>query len=222
MKTFDKLNVCACLMICCLSAFGKIGHAENCIRGSGFGMSEERHFTAFDTIDIAGAYNVAINYGSEQMFKITGDDNILPHIITRVKQRTLFIYTNRPICTANDITIKINTGLLKSLIATGAGDIEMNDVQNKSLSVRTAGAIDMKLTGRTDSLDVVLAGAGDFDAQKLKTENSRISITGAGDTILYASQSLTVQLDGAGDLTCYGNPAKVSKKISGVGDILIK
>jgi uncharacterized Fe-S cluster protein YjdI len=222
MRIFGKLNVCACLILCCLNAFGKLGHAENCIRGNGFEMSEERHFTAFDTIDIAGAYNVSINYGSEQRFKITGDDNILPHIITRVKQGTLFIYTNRPICTANDITIKINTSLLKSLIAAGAGDIEMIDVQNRSLSVRTAGAIDMRLAGRTDSLDVVLAGAGDFVAQKLKTENARISVTGAGDAILYASESLTVQLDGAGDLTCYGNPAKVSKKISGVGDILIK
>ena len=221
MKNMDKV-VYACLMLCCLSAFGNIGHAENCIHGSGFEMSQGRDITAFDTLDIVGAYNVEITNSNQQSFIITGDDNILPHIITRVKQGTLFIYTDRSICTANDISIKINTGLLKSLTVAGAVDIQVLDVQNRSLSVRTAGAVDMELTGRTDSLDVTLEGAGDFDAQRLKAKNVRISVTGAGDAILYASQSLTVRLDGAGDLTCYGNPAKVLKTINGVGDILIK
>ena len=84
--------------------------------------------------------------------------------------------------------------------------IEVNYAIVKSV---TGGKI--KTTGNAKSQRVSLLTGGFYDAEKLKTDKTEVSINAAGEAHVNASKLIDVKIRAGGDVFIYGNPETVNE-----------
>ncbi len=192
----------------------------NGVEGNGIDKSEKRNVPKFSSVEVDGAFNVYIECQKKQSIEIRGDSNILPQIITRVKGNTLQITSNRTICPKKILEVKVSAENIDRVSISGAVDLSISGVNNNNLEFEINGAGDLKASGKTKNMKIDVSGSGDIKAKELKAENVDVAVNGAGNAVVNASQKLKAEINGAGDITYYGNPREVIKNVSGAGDII--
>lgn len=210
----------------------------NTIDGNGDVKNEKRAVSSYDKIDISGSFEIILNQGDQEKVELEADKNLLELIETKVKNNTLYISSKKPIGNAKSLKIYItavnvddidasgaiklsNKGTYKTenleIDISGAADVNLNlDVEN--LSMELSGASESTLVGNATNFEIEISGAGELQAKKLKTRNTNIDISGAGNAIVYAKKTLNVEVSGAGSVQYKGDP-KIEKDISGAGSI---
>ncbi|MDG1477924.1 MAG: DUF2807 domain-containing protein [Vicingaceae bacterium] len=210
----------------------------NTIDGNGTVTNETRSVSTFNKIDISGGFEVLLNQGNEEKIEIEADENLLELIETQVKGNTLYISSEKPIGESETLKIYItivdvdhidasgaiqltNKGVYKTdnitIIVSGASDIDL-DINTRILNMSMSGASETTLSGKASNFGVKISGAGDLDAKNLKTRNTFIDISGAGNAIVYAKKTLKIEVSGAGSVKYKGNP-KIEESISGAGSV---
>jgi Putative auto-transporter adhesin, head GIN domain len=238
-----KTKRIAVLFILLASAFIVCACGISVTRGSGIMDTETRDVSDFDAIEVEGFGNLIITQGDNESLKIEAEDNILPHITTKVKDGTLLISfdenrwrsnilptrsvtfyievkeLNRiDLSGAADIEMEsLETTQLK-LDVSGAGNVEIDNLQAKDLNVTYSGAGKCELTGEVQDQEVRVSGLGSYDAEELKSQSASVSLSGAGNMEVWAEDSLYIEVSGAGNVEYWGNP-RVTQDISGVGNI---
>jgi len=193
---------------------------NDCIKGSGKSKTENRNILNFDSIEIDGAFDLVIDCQKEKSLKITGDDNLLKHIIAEVKGNKLHIYSNVSICSKIQLVVKISIKNIKTINSSGSTDIDLSNLDNNNFLLEMSGSGDVNLAGKTDIFKAVLSGASELRAKNLKASKVKIEINGASDAYVYASQKLDVEISGAGTLYYSGNPVDITQDIAGVGELI--
>ena len=193
---------------------------------------------------MAGAFDVELVYGTEGKLQITGESNLLEYIETEVTddklkiqvkkgfdirissgQKILIVVPFKEISAvalsgSGDLYTKnatIKTNKLKMALS-GSGDVVI-DLEANDLTMAVSGSGDMTATGTAETAKISLAGSGDIYADKLKTKNSDVRLSGSGDIRVYVEEHLKARVAGSGDITYKGNPEKLDTKTSGSGDI---
>ncbi len=199
-----------------------INVSTGCIEGSGIAKTEQRQVPSFDAITVGGSLDVNIECQKKQGVEITGDDNILPYIITKVNGNTLSITSNGSFCPKTPLKANISVDNTEKISASGAHDVSISNVHNKKITFHLDGSGNVRASGTTGEFTIKINGSTELDAKDLKSEEVSISINGAANAVVYASRKLQANISGAGDISYYGNPKEVSQEILGVGDIVRK
>lgn len=182
--------------------------------------TEKRTLPEFSGTSFGGAYEVTIETGkTESSVTITGDDNLVPLVLTEVKDGVLTVHSKESLSPSKTITLLVTMKEMTSLHCSGAGKIAAKDLKTAQLKLSFSGAADFVGTGEVDQLDVQVSGAGNLDAKDLKAKTVTVSMSGAGNASLHASAELNASISGVGNVDYYGNPPKVTPKISGLGKI---
>ncbi len=206
-------------------------------QGSGKVITETREVRNFDRVVLNGIGDVTITQGDREGLEIEAEDNVIPHITTKVEDGTLqigfdrktiiptksikFHLTMRTIRgmetkgVSNITSEKIDTDNLELGIS-GTGNIEIQDLTAESVSINVSGAGNLITQGQVNSQKVVLSGAGNYDGEDLNSKTAEITITGIGKVVVWATDTLNVTISGTGGVDYYGNP-RVSQQISGLG-----
>lgn len=190
----------------------------NVTQGSGTQKTETRAVSGFTGVVLQGAGTLTIRQTGTESLTITTDDNILPLLTATVNNGVLELGGQertipRPTSGIKwDVTVKN----LSSVGLTGAGSINVENVNTSSLVSRISGAGTMNITGRATSQSVNVTGAGNYSARNFTTSNATIQISGAGNAAVSVSEALNATVSGAGVVTYYGTP-KVTQNISGPG-----
>jgi len=238
-----KTNRILVLLTLLVSAFLVMACGVFVTRGSGRMETESRDVSGFDAIVIEGFGNVIITQGESEYLEIEAEDNILPHITTRVSGDTLHISYDdnnwrRSIVPTRTITFDIGVIDLESIELSGAADIqidslettalnlevsgagnaEIDNLQAKDLNVEYSGAGRCELGGEVQDQEVRVSGLGDYNAGNLKSQSASISLSGAGNVEVWAEDTLHIEVSGAGNVEYWGDP-RVTQDISGVGNI---
>lgn len=100
----------------------------------------------------------------------------------------------------------------------GAGTLTLSGLELDMLRFTSAGAMEAELAGRATRQEVSLSGAGEYDARSLKTEWTKVSVSGAGSAVVHATRQLDAQISGVGEIAYYGSP-ELTRKVSGLGEI---
>lgn len=213
-------------MVVVITAFMTFGmertsFAMDCVQGSGRVETHQRTLARFTAIRVAGGFTVYVRSHAERSVEITGDDNILPFVITSVENDELSVRAEGSICLRSKLTLRISLENLTRISFTGANEAYISGIDTKVFTVAAAGASDIYLDGATDTFTARLAGAVTLHADKLRTLASRISARGACEAFVFASRHLTTEIRGAGTVSCYGNPPEIVKSISGAGQLLL-
>ncbi len=192
---------------------------RNAVKGSGVSMTEDRELATFTGIELAGAYGVSITCGEEQSFTITGDDNILPLIITEVRGSTLHVKSEKEINIESPLTIVISCNSLNEISAAGFVNLDIAGVDSDRFDIELNGAGILVASGRARNVDLSVAGTASIDTDGLEAETVSVTINGAGRAGVNASSALEATINGTGTIEYSGDPESVSQQVSGLGVI---
>lgn len=188
-------------------------------QGSGVLGKERRDVKPFRSIHVAAGIDLNYRNGPAQSIEIIGDRNLIPIIETSVSGGLLTIAGRKSYQRHLPLTVEITSPRLDSLALHGAGDIRLNAIQQESLTLALNGSGNVTADGQVDRFNVNVNGAGDIDAQNLISQKADIKLSGSGDITVTARETLKAYLIGSGDITYYGHPAHIEKRIIGSGDL---
>lgn len=104
---------------------------------------------------------------------------------------------------------------------TGSGDVRLDGLTAAALRTSIVGSGDVRVSGQVKSQALSIAGSGDYDGRRLKSQTAAISIRGSGDVDVDATETLAVDIAGSGDVRYRGQP-KLAKTIRGSGEVTRK
>lgn len=213
-RTICLLALAVVMTGCGAFKMGRIGAT-----GSGNVKTEKREIGAFSAVDVSGAYEVEIVCQKQPGIEVEGDDNILPLVKTYVKDKTLYITSEHSYSVKKSIKVRVTTGDLYAVSASGASTITLDGVKNEQLAIETSGASNIDAAGETKSLEIESSGASKVDVRDLRAVRVKVSLSGAGHANVYASEEVNADVSGASSVTYYGEPKVVNKSVSGGGSI---
>lgn len=176
------------------------------VKGSGVIDSENREIEKFSNIDVSGAFKLSVKFADEYNLEINAEDNILPLIKTYVKGNTLYIKTKRSISNRKDIVINLTMRELKSLDASGANRIIIDNLNTESFALNSSGANKIEMFGQVEKIKYNVSGACSILAQDLEADYVSVDISGACKVKLTALKKIKGDLSGASHIDLYGDP----------------
>jgi hypothetical protein len=204
-------------------------------------ISENREVSGFNAIEFSTMGKINIMQGDKESLNISGPDNVVPEIITEVRNATLIIRTNEninfnPLRSDNPLTFTIVVKELTSLTVSGAGGVQVetlstprmdinlsgagmvqqNQVTTDILNINLSGLGGIEISGQATQTTIDISGAGGVNAPDLKTQTANITISGLGDVTIWVTDQLTGNISGGGSVSYYGNP-QTNTTTTGVG-----
>lgn len=204
---------------------------------------ETRELDNFNKISLAVPAQVYLEQGSDQLFEIEGDDEMLDHIITEVSGGHLHIkmekewqnrnWRNKPV-------IRIRVSELYALKVTGSGSVESRStfrsenmdvavtgsgnlqlpLETAELEVSITGSGDVELSGSANTATIKITGSGKLNAEELIARECDIRISGSGDCQIHSANSLEARISGSGRVYYSGSPKHVNVKSTGSGKVM--
>lgn len=190
----------------------------------------EKHVGDFKELKVYDLIEVELIKSDENKVIITGENT--DYVIVNNKNGTLKIKMElSKIFDGNDTKVKLyytkvdiidaNEGVkihskdeIKQfeidLKAQEGGSIDVIvDVNYANIKAVTGGVI--TASGSAKKENVKLLTGGIFNGEKLKSENSEVSINAAGEAYVNASKEVDVKIRAGGDVFVYGNPETVNE-----------
>jgi hypothetical protein len=211
--------------------------------GSGRTATETRTVADFQAVSLTGSMDLVIRQGPQQV-QVQADANLLALLETTVESTkqgaTLVVRWKRgeSLYARSKVQLTIAMPKLSAVVASGAGDIELesfttpallvslsgsgdaklNGLSTDDLSIRIAGSGDVSGKGSASKLAVNIAGTGDVQLADLRADDVDVQIAGSGDAVVNAQKTLNVRIAGSGDVTYVGNAA-LKSKVAGSGSV---
>jgi len=205
-------------------------------------IKKNRQVPSFNGVEVGGAFHVEIKQGNTSSLSIEAEEDLHDDIETKVSGGILRIYMDWPKFKWDrheKIHVYIQVKELEHLDVSGAGHIKSTntivsehldldisgaghldlDLETGMLQVEVSGAGDTNLEGKAVEQNVVLNGAGVYDASDLSSERITIKSSGAGSASVRASEAIEAKATGASNIRYYGDPEKVMVNSSGAGSI---
>jgi len=189
------------------------------VYGSGVSKTEARPVEEFHAVRLEGFGNLLLKVGEPAALVITGDDNLVAMVKTRVEQGTLVIGIEQDVSKSRGkLEFAVSTPRLDALQMRGAGAADVQGLTGAAFDARLSGAGSLVATGAVDHLTLQLSGAGAARLYALKAKAADLSLAGVGSAQVSVSEHLKVRLSGVGSVTYRGDP-KVEQEIGGIGRI---
>ena len=217
MKT--KLNLTLAIIFV-LTAFGTGCHfnMHHQVTGSGKRETQKRDLPPFTSISTEGAFDIRVVCQKDRSLEIEADDNILPLIRTEVSNNVLRIRNSGNYSTKDDVQVRITVPDLEGLTVSGAGTVDIKNVDNDQFEVDLNGAPTIEVSGETENLKLKANGAGKIDSHKLRATNVSVTSNGVSRVDVYAGEKLDVKISGPSHVTYDGEPT-INKTINGPGSL---
>lgn len=220
--------------------------AQKKVKGNGKMTTITRTTDSYNSVSCAGSFDYILVSGTEGNISLEGEENLLEHIETKVKDGKLVVAVKDGINlrTSSNKTIKITIPFqdIDQVGLTGSGDLWNKDVitaeafvaylsgsgdvtltiNTQSADAKIAGSGDLIFKGSTNNLGVSVAGSGDFHGFELEANHTNVSVSGSGDAEVVSNQSLKARVAGSGNIEYKGNPEKEDTNVAGSGSIKSK
>lgn len=211
---------------------------------SGRIRSEQRPCEPLRAVSVSGDFALVIRTAEQLTLTLTGDDDILPRVRTRVQDGVLLIdydeaWTTSRLTPTQPLTVTLLLPALESLALAGDGRCEadaltgatlalnlsgtshatLTDIDIDALSLDISGRSETTLTGRVQQQTLTVSGMAQVDAAKLRSHDAQVRVGGMSQITLWAVDSMSIHMDGSPRLQYYGDPTMETTK-EGEGVIL--
>lgn len=119
---------------------------------------------------------------------------------------------------SSDVKLKGKLELLE-IETSGSSDVDIVELEARDIRVSTSGSSDIELVGEASTLEVRTTGSSDVDASELLVRDVTIETSGSSDVDVCVTGTLDVSISGSGDVTYGCDPERVTRAISGSGDV---
>ncbi len=175
--------------------------------------------------------------------RVTGPPALMPGLTSECRNGVLRLgYNAGAVVSLADMRTNVRWELgvrdIDSVSATGNGNILLPDLDSDALEVisRGSGAITIQhltadklqirldgiglieVAGDVEAQEVVISGAGRYEAMGLVSDCGFIRLSGSGSARVAVSDNLDVSISGGGKVSYVGYP-EITKRISGKGEL---
>lgn len=206
------------LLSSCVVQLGGCGSTN--VRGSGLRIAEERQVEHFDRVSISGGFRARIRSGEPHSVVIRGDDNVLEHVRTRLREGRLEVSLQNNVRLRTDEPIELEIALpsLRALAISGSCELDLDGVDTQRFELSVSGSATGRAAGRVEELAISVSGSARQDLFDLVAQEVDIRISGSARLDVHAERRLDVQVSGSGAIRYRGQP-DVQSRISGSGSV---
>ncbi len=237
-----KQILLALTLLAGITSYGQLGIGEK-IEGNGNIKKETRKVSDYTAIASSGSIEVIVTYGNGKDIEVEADENLLPYIITEIKDHQLVIKTKNLVNINSSHKIAVHAALTKitslqlsgsgnimgegkfssegemAIKLSGSGGIHLSFTQTGSLNVAISGSGNIQLDGITSSINASISGSGNIDCNNVVCDDASAKISGSGNVKVFANKSLTASISGSGNVYYKGPASDIKKKTSGSGRV---
>ena len=153
---------------------------DTSIIGSGNVVTESRSVSGFAGVSLHGVARITIEQTSEETLTITAEDNVIPVLLSNVRDGRLILGPEENIKfeTHAEIVYHLHVQNLSSIEINGVIYADAVGIDTEALDVDILGVSRLTASGRAPLQDVFLSGVSTYHAQALASEE--ITIDGSG------------------------------------------
>jgi hypothetical protein len=217
MKKFLTMSACAMAVVAAGAAFAKDDET----------ISKTYDLSGFDSIDIAGVYELDVRVGGDYSIALSGPAYEMNRVEVSVKNGVLELdqrkrqrgEKNRS--NRDGVEAVITLPNLTGVNVSGVVDGKIAGVDADSFKLNISGVGELSVEGECGALDANLSGVGDLDAEGLECRTADVRVSGVGSASVFASEAVDARVSGMGDIDVYGSPEQVSKNKGMFADITV-
>jgi hypothetical protein len=174
---------------------------------------------AFNAIDLRGIGHASIARTGTPSLSISADDNLLPLIVSEVKDGILHLsFKNGTNVSSSKIEYRITVADLGNIDLSGAATLQAAGLDGKTLTITLSGASRATISGRADSLTADVSGASGLNAAALQVKRANVEASGASQISVNVSDALDADASGASNIRYQGRP-RLTSNTSGAGTV---
>lgn len=161
---FTFISLCSCM-----------AHTQTIKGNKNITTTTRLQNSSFSTIDASAIGNITLEQGNVSAVTVETDENIQEHIITVIKENTLFIYTKGGIQT-HECNVKITCPDLHRFIAKSCGNINSSGILSfPDMAIHAESIGNMSLQLQTDHLNIDINSIGNCSLEG-KAKNAEIKL----------------------------------------------
>lgn len=208
------------------------------IAGSGPIKTEMRSVHGFHAVSLDIAGDVEVRLGDYNV-EVQAQENLLPLLMTEVKNGTLRIYFDESVSYSENINIIVTAPAFDGFYLGGSGEIKVLDAiesDKMDISIGGSGEViipqasfnelecsisgsgEIELGGTCNKAELEVSGSGEVIAKDMTFNELRTSVSGSGNVSAHVIQLLDAAVSGSGDVFYSGSPT-VESRVSGSGSV---
>lgn len=216
------------------------GCSSERIQGNRDLMTEERTSEPFSRVLAQGNISVHIFPSADTRILVKAESNILPYLYTLSDGNTITVGFKNGFNIQEHFPVEVTlyTPDLESIKLSGSGEVDCTGFEaaevellisgsgninagfaSDELTATVSGSGNINLSGSAPLTNLSVSGSGNIHADELTQNKCVASISGSGNIIAAASQSLDAFITGSGNVFYLGDPA-VTSHITGSGKVL--
>ncbi len=184
-------------------------------------VSVTPHLSGFDKVQVAGAFETHITAGAATTrIVVSGSRAAVDRVTTEVKGHTLVVGMRSGMNLFDGTpTLTIALPALRGFSNQGAGSVKIGGLAGGDVAIENDGAASITASGSASHLSISLNGVGKVDTTALDARDATVDNDGVGSVRVRASGSLSMNVNGVGEIRYAGKPAHVQSAVNGIGSI---
>lgn len=192
------------------------------------GTSRSFDIKGYDEVEVAGAFNVDVNYADDYKTVLKGPERLLDEVDVSITNDQLTVSKQEGVGDIfDDGTVKVilETPELEALDLKGAGQSSITGLSGKSFDITLAGATEsdvnisydkvttevlgassLHLVGSGKSLNAEVLGASTMNAKGYDVTDAELEVAGSSEAWVNATTNLKAEVLGASELKYSGEP----------------
>lgn len=235
MKTLSKLS----LSLFAAALFASCNVGIKSISGSGNIIKENRNLSGFTEIRAEKGLNVKVSQGEGFEVTVEADDNVAPHIITKVENGTLVItseYNNYTDVTKN---VTVTMPVIKAIeVSSGASLKSESVLRSDGVTVKSSSGASVGLTiesdkivaesssgsnisllGKALTLDTSSSSGSEISAENLIANDVTAQSSSGSSITVHPAVSLNAHASSGSSISYKGKPANITIDESSGGGV---
>lgn len=192
---------------------------EKPLEGNGEIVTVRRELPAFRRVALESAENLVVRIAPAASTQLTGDQNLLDRIGTRVQGDTLIVKATGSYRARRPILVEITLPALDAVAIEGSANARIEGLEADRFEVEISGSGDVEASGRATAVQVELDGSGNASLRALAARRAEVEINGSGNVTVQVSEKLEAEINGSGDIRYAGDPPQVKAEVNGSGRV---
>ncbi|HEY0054740.1 MAG TPA: head GIN domain-containing protein [Pedobacter sp.] len=193
------------------------------LEGNGRIVTEVRNLGNFSGVLNSGSKHIHVNYGSDYRVELRGSSNLIPAYRTQIINGNLNLSYEKVNVRNDDLEVYVTMPVIRRADLSGSGKISINGSfpAQDYFECIVSGSGDIQVYGGFDrnEVDVTISGSGRADLLNIKSQRTKVFISGSGEAKVNATDHLKVKISGSGSTYYTGNPT-IESEISGSGRVV--